>query len=124
MRLLTKGDRLLIEPLVFTAHAVQRISQRNLKKSEVGYVLRHGSRRIVAGAIFYFLGRKHVPVADRRNDEITRLIGTSVLVDSHDGRTVLTAYRNPAAPKRDRRKSKYSRKPGRAAWPAELPLAD
>ncbi len=104
---------MLITSLVYPEHATQRLNQRNLKQSDVDYVCRHGSHSIMAGAIFFFLGRRNVPESDRRNAKITRLIGTTVLLDSHDATTVLTAYRNPDAPKRDRRKAKYNRKASR-----------
>jgi hypothetical protein len=76
----------------------------------VDYVRKHGAQSIQAGVIRIFLGKKHIAQEDRRNDKITRLVGTTVLLDSHDAETVITAYRNRESNKKDRRKAKYNRK--------------
>ncbi len=114
---------MLVTSLVFPEHAAQRLSQRNLHPADVYYVCEHGSRSIVAGAIHIFLRRKNVRAEDRRNDRINRLIGTTVLLDSHDAKTVLTVYRNREAPKRNRRKAKYKRKSSRPSSAPQLSLA-
>ena len=114
---------MLITSLVYPEHAAQRLCQRNLSKRDVDYVCKHGSRSVRAGAIHVFLGKRNVPEADRRYDRITRLIGTTVLLDSHDARTVITAYRNPHAPRRDRRKAKYDRNSSRSSPARRVALA-
>lgn len=114
----------MITSLVFTDHAAQRMIERNLKTTDVYYVCEHGTWTIKAGAIHIFLGMKNIPEEDRKNDRITRLVGTTVLLDSHDAMTVKTAYRNRESTKKDRRKTKYDkRKSSQSSSVRQLPLA-
>lgn len=98
----------MISDLTFSDHADLRCAQRNLTPAEVAYVVRHGRRSRRAGAIFVNLGRRDVPAADRRNQRVAQLIGTTAVVAS-DGGLIITVYRNEAAHKSNRRKAKYRR---------------
>ena len=102
--------------LTLTEHAVQRMSSRGLDKPDIQYVVTHGARYITAGAIHVFLGKKDIPKADLRLDRFRRLEGTTVLLDSRDGKTVITVYRNRKARKKDRCKMKYTVAPRPTVW--------
>lgn len=113
-----------ISTLSFTEHAVTRMCRRNLDKMDVGYVLEYGTRFIRAGAIHVFLGKRDIPKLDQCYAQVTRLVGTTVLIDSHDAKTVLTAYRNRESIKKDKRKAKFSnRKSNMKSSIDQLPLA-
>ena len=115
---------MLITSLMFTDHAVQRMARRNLRESDVYYVYEHGTCFVRAGALHIFLGKKDVPEKDLNNSRLARLIGTTVLIDSHDAMTVKTVYRNRESIKKDRRKAKYdSRKSSQSSLADQLPLA-
>lgn len=113
-----------ISTLQFTEHAVARMCQRNLDEADVDYVLEQGTRFIRTGAIHVFLGKRDVPELDQCYTQVTRLIGTTVLIDSHDAMTVLTVYRNRESIKKDKRKAKFNyRKSNRLSSISQLPLA-
>ncbi len=76
-----------------TNHALHRAAQRNLSRTDIAYILQHGSRHHRGGACFYHLGAKDIPAADQRTDEITRLEGAVVVLDARR-EWVLTVYRN------------------------------
>ena len=100
------------------------MAQRNLTEDDVYYVYEHGICFICAGVIHIFLGKKCIPTLDRSNDQIRRLVGTTVQIDSQDAMTVKTAYRNRESLKKDRRKAKYnSRKATQSTSAMGLPLA-
>ena len=94
--------------LIFTAHAQQRVRQRNLKEEEIDYVLAHGRIIHRSGAAFYFLGSKDIPVPDRKLPWVQHLAGVTLLVNSAPTCSVLiTAYRNERGLHTICKKSKY-----------------
>ena len=98
-------------------HASLRMPQRNLSANDVEYVLINGSRIRKAGVTHYFLGKKDIPKVDRSNDEITRLEGSIILIDSQ---SIVTVYRDKDGCKDIRKKAKYNRK---KSYYNNLPLA-
>ncbi len=84
-----------------------RMAQRHLSATEVEYVVRHGRRLHIGGAIHCFLGRKDIPHDDRDNANIARLEGTTVLLDARTADTVITVFRNRSALKTITHKVKY-----------------
>ena len=92
-----------------SAHARQRLAQRNLTAEDVQYVYAHG-RLVHAGkAIFVYLGLRDIPDEDRRDDQFRRLEGTVLVLDPLTGCHLTTAYRNRRHGSRDiRRKPKWS----------------
>ena len=87
-----------------TAHAAQRMTQRNLETWDVELVLNLGRVIHRTGATFYFLGRRDLPVGAER--ALEPLVGTTVIVE---GGRVRTVYRNREALQKIRRKPKCSR---------------
>ncbi|MBL7162782.1 MAG: DUF4258 domain-containing protein [Anaerolineales bacterium] len=93
---------------IFSDHAIRRTVQRNLSPKEVDYVIRYGERIHRAGAVFYYLRDCDLSEADQKDDDLTRLIGTAVVL-SKDQKTVLTVWRNrKKGLNHIRRKSKYT----------------
>ena len=88
-----------------SAHAIRRAAQRNVSPKDIEYVLHHGSKFHRAGACFYYLGSKDIPSTDRREDEITRLEGTIVVLDPEQ-RMVVTIYRDRERGLKDIRKKR------------------
>lgn len=88
-----------------TSHAKKRGRQRNLRESELDYVIRYGRKLWRTGICFHFLAAKDIPAADRRSQWANRLVGTSVLVSPQTG-SVITVYRNPKALTAIKKKSK------------------
>ncbi|NPA06676.1 MAG: DUF4258 domain-containing protein [Chloroflexi bacterium] len=78
---------------ILSRHARVRCAQRGLRKRDVWYVLKHGTRIYRNGAVHYFLRRRDIPPADRKRYE--RLNGTGVVV-SLDHSRIITVYRNRA----------------------------
>jgi hypothetical protein len=106
----------------FSKHVVSRMSQRNLSKDDVIYVICNGRKVQNAGVTHHFLGKKDILVGDRSNDEITRLEGTVVLSDFHASNRrlrIITVYRNRGAFRKLLRKTKYNKK----TCYGDLPLA-
>ena len=96
--------------LQYTEHALTRMHQRCLSIHDVQYVVLYGQQYRCAGVVHYFLGRRNIPTNDCRKDFLRRLEGTTVLVDSLEGRLVITVYRNRSALKSIRRKAKTNLK--------------
>ena len=96
--------------LQFTEHALTRMRQRCLSIPDVEYVVLHGQQHRCGGVVHYFLGRCNIPTKDQRKDFLSRLEGTTVLVDSHSRSSVITVYRNRSALKSIRRKAKTNLK--------------
>ena len=88
-----------------TGHARSRGAQRNVAPDAVDYVLAHGRLIQRTGALFFFLGRRDTPPADRGMSWAARLEGTTVLL-APDG-AVITIYRNRRGARAIARKLKY-----------------
>lgn len=95
------------EVSIFSNHAARRAARRNLMPDVVEHVLAHSRCIQRTGVIFYFLGRRDLPPADRQASWAARLEGTVVL-RSHDGESI-TVYRHRKALPAIRRKLKYRR---------------
>ena len=92
-----------------SSHALHRLAQRNLSPTDIEYVLDHGRHIRNAKALFIYLARRDIPVADRSRSECTRLEGTVLVLDPWTGRHLTTAYRNRRTGIRDiKRKAKYA----------------
>lgn len=100
----------MLKPIKCSAHAVQRMAQRNLTYSEIEYVCDHGRRVHRAGVVHYYLGWRDIPVGDRRDARIQELEGTTVLVGGDHSDEVVTVYRNRNGTINLRRKTKFYRK--------------
>ncbi len=99
--------------LTFTDHAKQRLIERNICPDEVEYVIRFGLKEHRAGCVAYYLAKRCIPAADRRNQRICQLEGLTVLVGQpgQNGLPVITLYRNrEGGLKNHRRKTKYDRR--------------
>ncbi len=91
----------------YTDHAMDRCAQRNLSDDDIAYVIRHGRVSYRAGAKLYFLAANDVPRADRRNERVSQLIGTSILTTMDNDRLVIiTVYRNRKDGLKDHRKKR------------------
>lgn len=75
-----------------TEHARTRMSQRNLSRADVTFVMEHGTILHRAGAIFYYLRKNDIPRALRRNKDLRRLEGTTLVFDT-DESVLVTVYR-------------------------------
>jgi len=98
-------NRIDCEQLMFSCHAMERVAKRNLSKEAIDYALRHGQRIYCTGIVFYFLGKRDILEDDRRNSEIMRLVGLTLLVSQDQ--ELITAYRNPKGLRAIKRKRKY-----------------
>lgn len=88
-------------------HARTRAAQRNLSEEDINFIIKHGKAVRRTGAVFYQLRAKNIPDDLPGNHPYRRLVGSTVLMCAC-GETVVTAYRNGDAFKRDRRKAKYN----------------
>lgn len=94
--------------LAMSDHAQLRVAQRSLPSQAIEYIVEHGQSFHRAGVLFYFLRSRDVPVYDRCNENITRLVGTAVVL-SKDRQTVITIWRNSQRGlKHIKRKPRYS----------------
>jgi len=96
-------------------HASERASQRNLSHDDLAFVMQYGQEIHRAGALFIFLGHRHIPKQFRGNRNIMRLAGTALVVSS-DCQQVITAYRNRNAIRDIKRKSKRYIPKGCSIW--------
>lgn len=85
--------RINLQDLGLTAHASQRLSQRNLSQQDIEFTLKHGRIEHCAGATVYFLGYRDIPDEYRNLKRFNRLQGT-VLIISNNAPVLITAYRN------------------------------
>jgi hypothetical protein len=99
----------VLKPIKCSAHAVQRMAQRNLTYSEIEYVCHHGRRVHRAGVVHYYLGWRDIPAPDRRDARIQKLEGTTVLIGGDHSDEVVTVYRNKNGTKNLRCKAKFNR---------------
>lgn len=88
----------------FTHHALIRMAQRNLSKSDVIFAIKHGLSLHRDGIVFFFLGQRDLP-KDAPYWSY-RLEGTTVLLDPWT-LTIITVYRNRRALRRIKRKPTY-----------------
>jgi hypothetical protein len=84
------------------------MAQRNVAADDLYPVIRFGRVTYVAGAEFYFLGKRDLP--PNLQLELEHLVGVTVLVRNGH---VLTVYRNRHAPSKIRRKLKRFIEPHR-----------
>ena len=74
----------MLNPLVFSEHAVYRMALRGITKQDVDYICKYGRKHIAAGVIHYFLMNKGIPIEDLGRKHAERLSGATVLIDSND----------------------------------------
>jgi 1,6-anhydro-N-acetylmuramate kinase len=86
---------------VISAHADQRLAQRNLSPEDVRYVFCHGRVYHTGNAFFVHLGLRDIPADHRRQDRLRRLEGTILVLDPRTGQHLTTAYRNRRHGSRD-----------------------
>ena len=79
--------------LTLTAHARQRMVQRNVSRSEVSSILGWGFITHCAGTVQIHLRRKDVPMYLQSNDRLMRLVGVTLVLD-RDESTLITLWRN------------------------------
>lgn len=94
-----------LRPLPFTKHARKRGARRNIAPDALEYVVAHGRMIQRTGVTFFFLGRRDIPLDDRRASWAARLEGTIVLLTSDA--EVITIYRNRSGLHAIQRKMKY-----------------
>jgi hypothetical protein len=87
--------------LPLSGHALGRIQQRGISDVDVAVALEAGKRLNTAGATFYFLGRREAANLGDRKDKLNGL----TVLQAADG-TIITAYKNPRALSRIKRKLK------------------
>lgn len=88
----------------FTHHALVRMAQRNLSRSDVLYAIKNGVSLHRDGLLFYFLGQRDLPKGAPHWSH--RLEGTTVLLDPWT-LTIITVYRNRKALRKIKRKPTY-----------------
>ena len=79
--------------IAMSAHAITRAAQRNVSPEDIQYVMRFGTKEHRAGACFFYLGGKDIPVRDRRKDAFKRLEGTTIVLDASQ-KVIISVYRN------------------------------
>lgn len=77
---------------IFSQHARQRMTQRNISESDVNYILRHGRRLLHNDVIFVFLCPGEFPKHKRAQKKFANLDGVAVLVALYKP-VVITVYR-------------------------------
>lgn len=93
---------MFINKYFISKHAAQRMAQRNLDVGDVALVLNFGRREHCAGAKFFFLGERDLPIGDERR--LARLVGSVVVVIKE--KIIATVYRNREAISKIKRKPK------------------
>lgn len=93
---------MLINQYVVSQHATRRMAQRNLNLGDVALVLKFGRREHCAGAKFFFLGERDLPIGSER--KLARLVGSVVVVIKE--KIIATVYRNREAISKIKRKPK------------------
>jgi hypothetical protein len=89
-----------------TKHAAERMLERHVSCEDANAAMQCGQMYHRGGAVTYFMGRREAQVftTDHRMQE--RLNGVTVVCDSGT-QTVITAYRDPRACRRLRRRRDY-----------------
>jgi hypothetical protein len=72
------------------------MAQRGLSQSDIQFVLTYGRKLRRSGSLFFFLGKRDIPMKLSRFDKIAKLEGT-LLVLSPDGKQLITVYKNRKA---------------------------
>ena len=85
-------------------HAHQRMQQRCIREARLDYVLTYGKVYDRAGATWYVLRRKDIPREDRSNDQILKMVGVVVCMESG---VVTTVYHNERPGHHIRQKPKH-----------------
>lgn len=106
---------MFINKYTVSRHAARRMAQRNLDVGDVAVVLRFGRREHCAGAEFFFLGERDLPVGSEKS--LARLVSTVVVVIRE--KVIATVYRN----RRTILKIKHKPKRGRACRSLRAPAA-
>jgi len=83
--------------IVLSRHAQLRAQQWNVSHDEVMFIVENAHRVHNAGVIFCQLQRRSLPRDLRGNDQVWRLVGTTVLLCSRCRSGVVTLYRAPKA---------------------------
>lgn len=76
-----------------TRHAQLRMQQRGIRDRDVEMVISFGRRIHAKGLSYYVVGRKEMQHPSLAGQDVSRLAGLQVLVQSEDG-VVVTTYRN------------------------------
>ena len=66
--------------LIFTPHALYRMSQRNFSEEDVIFIIKYGQLLRRAGAKFFLMRQKDFPKHLRREQKYARLDGATVVV--------------------------------------------
>jgi hypothetical protein len=83
------------------------MDQRCIRQDRLSYVVVHGKVYDRAGATWYVLRSKDIPLEDRSNDEILKMVGIVVCVEFG---VVSTVYHNDRPGHYVRQKQKYDRR--------------
>jgi hypothetical protein len=94
----TAPDTTTVPTFVLTAHARLRMSQRGIRQTDIGTVLRLGRCRHARGARFYFIGRKEVQRYAGKGMDLRSVENLHVLLDPHQDQ-IITVYRNARLPR-------------------------
>lgn len=94
--------------IIFSKHASDRIVTRGLKESDIEFVLLYGKIYHRAGSIQYILRKKDIPKNFKKQSNISRLEGTTIIASKIGQKTIITVYRNKQSTKKERKKTKYS----------------
>lgn len=91
----------------FSRHGSVRMEQRGIKPSMVSLVLSHGKVIRRQGLRFYFVPKVQSKAWNPQDIEYVRDL---IVITDQQGLELITCYRNPAAIKAIKRKSKWLRK--------------
>lgn len=94
----------------YTAHALSRSARRNLSHADVQFVIEHGRRTYVAGALHIFLAGRDIPADKATDRRFGHLEGTVLVLTADADPTLITAYRNRRGFKAVRAKATYDRR--------------
>ena len=98
------------EKFAFTNHAIKRMAQRGISKSQIELVIDYGIKIYRTGIIFYYMTRKTIDNIFGDTIFMNDLNGITVLVIEKDGAYVIeTVYKNPTALHKIKTKSKRKR---------------
>ena len=124
------GERLLKETfklknqLLLSNHAGCRANKRNLSYEDITFVCTHGFKLSNAGVAFRQLRHDRIPAQMPGNNRCWQLVGTTVVLCPTCESCVITAYRDPAAFQKDKRKEKYNWKRQASCCPHCHPQQD